>query len=394
MNQAIQQAVDQLLMEQGSYTPLELLLAEGRLLYCDYESWRGGELTELESTLFGDPEQCLQLLSEADRYVNRLSLMAERLNYPMWGSSGNATLCFSTNPAFNTLFHTRYRKSDDIPQLDLFMDSTATVLVNGTTQALVERNYPEARRLLEQLFDADPGNKQLGGLEQLVEAAEQLVLPVGDPTELLDHLQQVLSPLAIDLLESGSRHFLTPQWQRLTQALKGRRFDATMPQLHSSYSAMQAMDWQQVKIDVALKQGWQQQPILIRRHAQACGRLHQEMEAVSDWFLLCWHFPDQAERIQQEAEPAWRRRWQAFIELEPELPNQDFPAWTVISEPGLSKQLTNIDLRPAEPPETWLLALKLVEDRSQATGSDLLAKRKALKVCNPALFSHYLQQLK
>ncbi|MCF6281165.1 MAG: hypothetical protein L3J28_02965 [Candidatus Polarisedimenticolaceae bacterium] len=393
MNQKTQQAVDQLLMEQGYYTPLELLLAEGRLLYCDYESWRGGELSELESTLFGDPKQCKQLLSEAAGYADKLNLIAERLHYSVWGNSGNSTLCFSANSAFNGLFHTRYRKSADIPQLDLFMDSTGTVLVNGTTQALIERNYPEARRLLNQLFDSDPGNNRLGGLEQLVEAAEALTLPVNAPAELLNRLQQELSPLAADLLESGSRHFLTPQWHRLTLALRGRAFDAETPQLHSSYSAMQAMDWQQVKTNVASEQAWQQQPLLIRRHAQACGRLHQETEAVSDWFLLCWHFPDQAEPIRLEAEPPWRRRWQNFIELEPELPNQDFPAWVMVNEPGLSKQLANMDGLPTKPPEAWLLTLALMDGQLLTVDSDFMANRKALKACNPALFHHYLQRL-
>ena len=51
------EAVDRLLFEQGTYTPLELLLAEGRLMYADYEAWRGGQCDYLEALLFGDPEQ-------------------------------------------------------------------------------------------------------------------------------------------------------------------------------------------------------------------------------------------------------------------------------------------------------------------------------------------------
>ena len=58
MNQAdkeTREAVDRLLFEQGTYTPLELLLAEGRLLYADYEAWRDGQCDYLEGLLFGDP---------------------------------------------------------------------------------------------------------------------------------------------------------------------------------------------------------------------------------------------------------------------------------------------------------------------------------------------------
>lgn len=52
MQRETQQAVDNLLREQGAYSPLELLLAEGRLIYGDYEAWRKGEQAYLESAYF------------------------------------------------------------------------------------------------------------------------------------------------------------------------------------------------------------------------------------------------------------------------------------------------------------------------------------------------------
>ena len=389
MEQEIQQTVDQLLMEQGSYTPLELLLAEGRLLYCDYESWRSGELSDLASTLFGDPKKCQQLLYIANRYANKLHLVAETLHYSVWGDSSDRdkALRFSLNTSFNHLFHTRYRQASDTPQLDLFMDSTGTVLTNGITQALIKRNPPEARRLLDQLFDADPGNSQLGGLEQLVEAIEQLTEPVDDPADLLKHLQQVVSPLAVDLLASNSQHFLTPHWHRLTLALNKYPFDTTAPQLHSSYSAIRALNWQQVKRSVEKERRWQQHPDLIRRHAQACGHLQQQTEASADWFLLCWHHPNHADNIKLEAKREWRQRWRAFTELEPELTIQAFPAWAIINEPGLIKQLSGIEEAVIEPPEVWRVTLKLLKN------SDSVENRMALKESDPVLFQHYLMRI-
>jgi hypothetical protein len=393
MNNEIQQAVEQLLMEQGNYTPLELLLAEGRLFYSDYESWRSGELSDLASTLFGDQNECQQLLYEADSYANKRSLIAEKVSYSVWGSTEGKALSFSNNATFNHLFHTRYRQASDIPQLDLFMDSTSTVLINGITQSLIERNQLEARRQLDQLFESDPGNSQLGNLEQLVEATERLTHSVDEPANLLDHLEHVLSPLAIDLLESNSRHFLTPQWHRLTLALEAHTFDAATPKLHSSYSALQAVSWQQVKESVERETEWQQQPILIRRHALACGHLHQEVVATADWFLLCWRFPCQADTIKSEAKPAWQQRWKNFIELEPELPNQTFPAWAIINEPGLLKQLTGLEAAVTEPPEIWRISLALLQDPSQTTNRELMANRKALQKSDPQLFQHYLKRV-
>lgn len=66
---AVCQALDRLLLEQGCYTPLELLLAEGRLLYSDYETWRQGECRHLESRLFGDPVQ-IRALCEQERRMH------------------------------------------------------------------------------------------------------------------------------------------------------------------------------------------------------------------------------------------------------------------------------------------------------------------------------------
>ena len=36
----VQATLDRLLLEQGGYEPLDLLLAHGLLLYSDYEDWR------------------------------------------------------------------------------------------------------------------------------------------------------------------------------------------------------------------------------------------------------------------------------------------------------------------------------------------------------------------
>ena len=55
IDKAVQQAVDRLLLEQGGYTPLELLLAEGRLLFADYEDWRAGQVEYLDELLFIQP---------------------------------------------------------------------------------------------------------------------------------------------------------------------------------------------------------------------------------------------------------------------------------------------------------------------------------------------------
>ena len=386
----LQQAVDRLLLEQGVYTPLELLLAEGRLLFADYEDWRAGQLGYLDELLFGDPEQSRALLQQAAAYARALGLQAETLVYPPWG--GGANLPFSPQVEFDRLFHTRYHRPDTVPQLDLFMDSGGSSLVNGIEQALIGRDHLEARRQLDLLFETDPGHNQLGSLERLVEAAERLPMPLDDAAGELHRLQQELGPLALDLLGSGSRDYLAPFWRRLLETLWQRSFDPVHPELHGSFVALQLEDWDLVQQAIEDLADWRAQPILLRRYAQASGRLQQPERAVCCWFRLCWEFPDQADAIGHEAEPLWRQRWRRFQELEPELPNRDFPAWTLLVRPGLHERLQLAGcLDGLEPPQDYRVVADLVAAPG-ASVSDLIEQRKRLKVSNPALFDHYLER--
>jgi len=395
MNQAdkeAREAVDRLLFEQGVYTPLELLLAEGRLLYADYEAWRGGQCDYLEDLLFGDPQQSYDLMTRAEAYARALGLAAETQRYASWGAPQGGSLRFSSAHAPDRCFHTGYRKGDDALQLDLLMDSAGVTLANGIIRALVQRDEMEARRLLDRLFEIDPGHRQLGGLERLV-AAASLESPVEDAGLELLALRRELCPLAEEILGAGARHYLAPQWRRLTRALLDVDFDPDNPELHSSYSSLRAEDWGQVKASVEAESSWQEQAVLLRRHARACGRLHLASEALSGWFRLCWHFPDQADFIGSEAEPEWRRYWQRFIELDPELPSRDFPAWALIDRPGLARWLaTERCFDDFDVPEDYRVTAELVQvTPSSLVDAGLLVKRKLLQVCNPELFACYLR---
>ena len=386
IDKTVQQAVDRLLLEQGAYLPLELLLAEGRLLFTDYEDWRAGQIAYLDESLFGDPEQCEALLQQAAAYAQALRLQPDTLIYPPWG--GGANLIFSPHAEFDRLFHTRFAKQEDVPQLDLFMDAGGSILVNGIRQALISRDHSEARRQLDLLFDTDPGNNQLGSLERLVEAAEQLPLPVEDAAKELAALQQEFRPLALDLLGVGSRDYLAPFWRRLLATVWEQPFDPAQPELHASYMALQLEDWDLVQQSIEDLLDWRAQPILLRRFAQACGRLQQTERAACCWFELCWRFPEQAEAIGREAESPWRERWRWFLELEPELPNRDFPAWSLLEQPRLVNCLTDTVI----PEDYRMIAGLMPAGGAGASASDQIEQRKRLKALNSVLFAHYLER--
>ncbi|MCU7904398.1 MAG: hypothetical protein KZQ76_00850 [Candidatus Thiodiazotropha sp. (ex Epidulcina cf. delphinae)] len=395
MNQSerrIREVVDRLLFEQGVYLPLELLLVEGRLLYADYEAWREGQCDYLEDLLFGDPEQSHEMMQQAEAYARALGLTPEPQRYLSWGAGQGKGLRFSPMSGPHNCFQTGYRKGDDAPQMDLLMESPGVILANGITQALLQRDEAEAGRLLERLIEVDPGHHQLGGFEHLV-ASVNRGAPVDDIAGELHYLQQELRPLAEEILGASARHFLAPQWQRLSQALAQVAFDPRKPELHGSYTLLQAEDWRQVKASVEAASRWREQPLLLRRYACACGRLHLDMQALTGWFLLCWRFPEQATPIGSEAEPEWQRSWRRFLELDPELPDSDFPAWLLIDHPGLARRLAtercfdDIDL-----PEEFQVVAELVQAAAtKRVDADVMTLRKRLQQCNPGLFAYYLR---
>lgn len=391
MNKEIRDAVDQLILEQGEYIPLELLLAEGRLAYDDYEAWRAGDISRLDQVLFGDPTQLAELLAEAEEYAKALHLKPEQLSYQGWGTAAAAVLSYSDNRVQEERFHTAYRRQALQPQMDLFIDATASRLVNGIVQSLIGRDYAEARRLLDRLFEADPGHPRLGALEQMIEAGSRLAEPVHDCAHELEFLQQTLQPMAERELGRESNSLLVPHWRRLTAALQDRPFDPVLPEMHASFTAAQAFDWEGVISAVESVAAWPDQPLLIVRHAYACGRLRREILALQGWFQLCWSFPDHVEAM--ATEPDLGRAWRAFSALEPELSPTDFPSWLLLQRPGLTSQLPLPDSDGSAPP-SYALIHRLQREppqSGQAPDKKVIERRRKLQASAPSLFSHYMK---
>ncbi|RDH84181.1 MAG: hypothetical protein DIZ78_13170 [endosymbiont of Escarpia spicata] len=393
MSHPIQQAVDQLLLEQGEYSPLELLLSEGRLDYSDYEAWRTGEIPRLEQVLFGDPEKLDGLLAEAQEYAAALALQPETLRYHAWGGSGGSPLSFSDNNIREQRFHTVFRKAEDQPQFDLFMDATATNLANGIVLALIDRNNHEAHRLLDQLFEVDPGHPRLGALERMVEAGDRLAEPVADCEWELHYLKDELLPLAEKELGRESRNLLVPHWRRLTDALHGQAFDPTQPELHASYTASQTFDWETVRRTTQEDPDWPQQVLLLRRHAHACGRMHNLLESLQSWIRLCWSSPHEAVTIATEADTDLQQMWRLFLALDPELTAEDFPAWLLLTRPGLAQQLPSPEGDELCPPSYAGVYHMLREGQQSQNTPDAteIQRRGELKQLNPELFIHFMR---
>jgi len=384
MNPQIQHRVDQLLLEQGEYIPLEFLLAEGHLLYSDYEQWRNGNLKLLDDELAGDLPQIRKDLTRAVVYVRALGLQPTPIDYHPWG--GSKTLRFSSDVLLESLFHEGYCKNEEQPQLDLFMDTTGANLANDIVLALGRRDADVAGELLEKLYHTDPAQHRLGKLELLLEAMRQQDLPITEPEEELADLQDEIQPLAVEMLGRESRPYMEPLWRRLGEALAGRIFDPQQPELHRSYTALRNLDWMAVIEAVEAEPDWRKQAVLLQRHARACDHLQRPAEAMLDRFQICWRFPEQAAPAQTDATVDLIRAWELFQNLEPELEPSLFPAWLLIIRPGLIEWLPSPD---AETPADYRLLYAMQQEKDRL-GSESMRLRAELKALNPALFHHFI----
>ncbi|MBL1274585.1 MAG: hypothetical protein COB30_000695 [Ectothiorhodospiraceae bacterium] len=396
MSQHIQHQVDQLLLEQGEYLPLEFLLREGRLLYADYEAWRNGEMASLDEALFGDPEHIQQQLTDAEKYLQQRGWQAEIIHYKNWRSDASQALCFSENSHLNQCFHSSYRKPQDQPQLDLFSDSPATSLFNGITKSLQDRKATEARRLLEGLYDTAPDHARLGELECLVEVAESMGNAVEDVSAELSALQETLTPLAEMLLGKGSRNLLIPLWRRLSTALQGQAYLPAQSDLHLSYSASQAMDWKVVCEAVEKVPHWQTDLVLLLRHTQSCEQLRLQAEALQSWFYVCWQFPEESDELENSSDYVLRQQWKDFLDVELELPATAFPAWLLIKKPGLIHSLCAPD-NEMDCPASYRTMFQLQHNNLNAQAGledgEAMTLRAQLKQQDPELFQHFLGKI-
>jgi hypothetical protein len=392
-NRDTEQLIDRLLMEQGEYHPLAFLLQEGRLDYGDYDAWRNGEVRDLSEMLFGDPAQITKTLEQAATYLQRRGWESERLVYRCRGRSETAPLRFSQESRLDECFHLAYRKPKDQSQLDLFTDTSTTFLVSGITQALKMLNASDAREALHRLYEAAPDHLHLGELERLVEALESLESPVKDAQVELQRLLSETSGLAERHLDKASHHLLIPLWRRLSRALETQVFDPAYPQLHASYTSIMARDWPGVRQAVEREDGWRNEAVLLTRHARASTHLSDQAAALQSWFHLIWRFPKLSDDFQTYADHTLRSAWQVFLDLEPELPDEDFPAWLLVRIPSfalIAPEVEDGTLCPASYHTLLCLQRSILKEGVDSTAPQAMELRLKLKQQAPLLFQHFL----
>ena len=382
--------LEELVLETGVYSPVELLLAMNRLSYDDYLAWRRGDLGDLEAVLIGGPGGVRTVLESARAYSRTLGLTAKRVVYEGWGKHAGRRLAASFEPALDELLHTHYGRESHEGQLDLFLDGARIAAVNTLVEALLARSPSNARRELARLAKVDPEHSYGAAAAALIKALE---MPVpqnhAQGLERCDKLIEEWLPAASTLLSGSARDFLRPLWRDIGNALDAARFDPRRPDRHASWAYRNGLDWENVKRSVRAVQGSACTPVLLGRLAEAEWRLRNRLSAVRSWFEICSGAPQYFKGLIESPDfpdlplqRAWRRA--AEQDLEPEISIIWFPAWMLLQEPGLARGLApSGDL--AGPGRAFDLTMALLMANTQDVGL-----RRELKAIHPALFASFL----
>lgn len=386
--------IDRLLLEQGEYSPLELLLAEGRLSYSDYEAWRCGQVATLEEVLAGNPARICAMLKEAGNYAALLRLNAERREFISWGEKAGRLLLISKNKLLAKLCHVHFRRTGNEVQLDLFMDNTTNVLIIGIVDALTSRRWGEAIRQLDRLQATN--HQRLIGLEALCDATGRLIEPVGDCRAESKFLEEYLMPLALRELGVKARDFLAPFWKRLAEALRGQPFAVDAPFLHASHPLAHACDWAGVKAAILDDATWHDHPLLRCRLAEAEFYLGERQAALAIWCRLCWDFPGYAEQALTSAKwPDMRASWERYrdLEVEPELDIRFFPAWLLLERTDARNAMSLEKFAQDTDAKRAYCALHELPTSGSTLTERTVELRQKLKQAHSGLFSIYMRKI-
>lgn len=393
----VQSAVDRVLLSHGEYIPVELLIDQGRLAYSDYEAWRCGELTSLEEALAGNRTRIHELLGEAARWARRLGFEAAPVDYAGWGAMAGRALTLAAEADLAMALATHYRRRDPSPQLDLFLDAGEAVLIKDLRAALATRQAQRAQSLVEDLASRFPEHRLRSDAERLCDALAHLEASAmaASAEEEFQRLRGHLAPAAERLLGVGSRDFMTPFWRRLAARVDGLPFDPAHPERHASWLYAQCLDWRGVRASALAGGDPSAEAVLLTRLVEAELRLGERLSAIVRLAQLCWCFPAQAETLLDDggfADAGVAAAWEAYQDLDVDPPPAVdwFPAWLLLSEPGLARAWPIPLAGEAGQAGRGFAALrKLVA--ADGVEQEAIELRRALQRAHPGFLALYLQ---
>jgi hypothetical protein len=393
----LQTQIDTQILEQGAFTPLEFLIDAGRLIHGDYEGWRRREIGSLDDVLMGSKQKIRAQLEAAAGYARSIGLIEQPQNFYAWvpdaADHADAPLRISADAQLHRLIGVRYVPAQNAPQLDLFFDNPVVALTNGIVRALTARNSGETRRQLDRLYALAPNHADLAAFDRLLAALGHLDRPIDDPRLELEFLLDIAAP-AKRLLGWEAKDLLAPLWRQLADALSSQPFSSGEPNLHRSFALIQAQEWPGATDAVQREPEWWLHAPLCLRLAQSCFHQQRRSDALTAWFHLCWRAPAEAAAAldnPRQPDTGISALWRRFVdgEEEPALTAAEFPAWLLLREPGLNRQLA-VDLSLGTTPgeAAYRTVHRWIDARRANRSADELALRKTLQADHAVLFRY------
>lgn len=256
--------VERYLSLNSAFCMLDWCIEKGYLSYSDYERWRYEKIPTLDNHWQHSEAELKSLFDNLKAVVARLSLVEERQFYYSWSMGAGVKLRVSLDNKRNHFLCLRWRRAQDIPQMDLFMDNSAAILENEFVGSLSNHQWGAAQTAYERLQSQHPNHTRLGQFQDLLNYADYIKntpqISASDFDEERQGLEMEVVPMAHEILNERSRDYLSQAWQRLAKsapetfsAIEGGEQSKTSltrddPRLkrHASYAFSKIGDWKNV----------------------------------------------------------------------------------------------------------------------------------------------------
>ncbi|MBF0436574.1 MAG: hypothetical protein HQL77_14525 [Magnetococcales bacterium] len=398
--------VERLVQERGQLDPLVFLQEIGAVSKPGLTSWRHGDVSCLQEVLQGDPQWIDGCLRQAGRMARTLGLAPKTVDSCRMDADGHHRGLRIDNigdPGREALYTTHYQRPRSDTggiQLDLFLDTPETMLVNDLIQAVAQHDDKKAAKLCKQLEKEHPNNGVLEEVRPLIAAIKLGEKLVASPIKGLKRLREEIIPCAKQALGNLERHFLKPFYRQFDQVLIGQTFDPKHPDAHRSWTLECLENWQSLAECILLEEAWTQHPLLLYRRAHALFQGKRLVASWQVWVQFFWGFPLQAaSALENAADKELKRLWLGFSDHKPDIEPDPtlFPAWMLLAQPLLTENrdewLEEIEEKPSHTGRTvfFLLDDLLRAEKSAPASSGALSLRRQLKETSPEAFALFLQ---
>ena len=154
----------------------------------------------------------------------------------------------------------------------------------------------------------------------------------------------------------------------------------------------EGLDWERMRRSVLAVPGYESEPVLLARLAEADWRLRDRARPIESWLALCRLGPEEFKPlIDASGFPDWslQHAWRVAQEqaLEHEMTPAWFPAWMLPEEPGLASVLAPRHTDD-EPSRAFDAAIALLANPDlDKRGIEL---RRSLQAAQPGLLERFL----